>query len=82
MNKLTTLSKLLIVFAILGILASIKIFWYDQREVDAKTNFDASKITLPDNPEASFKTATMQLPLPSSKEVNNGGTRINWEIMA
>lgn len=82
MNKLTTLSKLLIVFAILAVLASIKLFWYDQREVDAKTNFDAGKITLPDNPEASFKTATMQLPLPSSKEVNNGGTRINWEIMA
>lgn len=82
MNKLTTFAKLCIVFAILGIIASIKIFWYDKREVDAKDSMDIGKIVLPDNPEASFKSSAMQLPLPSNKEVNNGGTRINWEIMA
>lgn len=68
MNKLTTLSKLLIVFAILAVLASIKLFWYDQREVDAKTNFDAGKITLPDNPEASLLLSDTAILLNSTSE--------------
>lgn len=81
-TRLTTFAKLSIVLVILGVIASIKIFWYDKREIDSRGNFDVGKITLPDNPESSYKNATMKLPLPSNKEVNNGGTRINWEIMA
>jgi outer membrane protein OmpA-like peptidoglycan-associated protein len=79
--KLKPAGKFLVIAVIVtaGIL-SVK--WYQGRPKDAGKAVELGKVTLPDAPEASLSAHALLLPLPSSTEAVNGGTRITWERMA
>ncbi|HEV2478250.1 MAG TPA: OmpA family protein [Puia sp.] len=79
--KLKPAGKLLVIAVIVtaGILA---VKWYQGRPKDANKAVELGKVVLPDAPEASLNAQAVLLPLPSSTEAVNGGTRIIWERMA
>jgi len=79
--KLKPAGKLLVIAVIVtaGILA---VKWYQGRPKDANKAVELGKVVLPDAPEASLNAQATLLPLPSSTEAVNGGTRITWERMA
>jgi OmpA-OmpF porin, OOP family len=80
--KVKTSGKILMIVAILGGLFAAKIFWWDKRPQQAKAATDIGKVMLPDAPEASLKGNATLLALPSGEVSVNGGTKINWKIMA
>jgi outer membrane protein OmpA-like peptidoglycan-associated protein len=79
--KLKPAGKLFIIAAVItaGI---VGVRWYQSRPKDVGASLVLGKVALPDAKDASFTTATMQLPLPSSEPAVNGGTQITWERMA
>lgn len=79
--KLKPAGKLLVIAVVVtaGILA---VKWYQGRPKDANKAVELGKVVLPDAPEASLNAQAVLLPLPSSSEAVNGGTRIIWERMA
>jgi len=79
--KLKPAGKLLVIAVVVtaGILA---VKWYQGRPKTANKAVELGKVVLPDAPEASLNAQAVLLPLPSSSEAVNGGTRITWERMA
>jgi OmpA-OmpF porin, OOP family len=79
--KLKPAGKIFIIVAVVaaGILG---IRWYQSRPKEVGESVEVGKVTLPDAPEASLSANAMKLPLPSTTEAVNGGTRITWERMA
>ncbi|MBS1508334.1 MAG: OmpA family protein [Bacteroidetes bacterium] len=80
--KVKTSGKLLLILLVVGSIFSAKVFWWDKRPKEAKASTDIGHLALPDAPEASLKGNSPLLTLPSSEESVNGGTKINWEVMA
>jgi OmpA-OmpF porin, OOP family len=80
--KVKTSGKVLLIVLFLAALFFGKTMWWDKRPKDAKASTDIGKVTLPDAPEASLSGNAMKLNLPSEEAVNNGGTRIDWKVMA
>jgi outer membrane protein OmpA-like peptidoglycan-associated protein len=79
--KLKPAGKFLVIAIIItGGILSVK--WYQGRPKDAGRAVELGKVALPDAPEASLNAHAVLLPLPSSTEAVNGGTRITWERMA
>jgi outer membrane protein OmpA-like peptidoglycan-associated protein len=79
--KLKPAGKFLVIAIIVtGGILSVK--WYQGRPKDAGKAVELGKVVLPDAPEASLNAHAILLPLPSSTEAVNGGTRITWERMA
>jgi hypothetical protein len=62
---------------------AIKFLWWDKRPQEVGQSQTFGQVSIPDAPEASLtgKNA-VKLQLPSNKPANNGGTQINWYIMA
>jgi OmpA-OmpF porin, OOP family len=80
--KIKSSGKVLIIALFLGGIFAAKILWWDKRPQDAKASTDIGKVMLPDAPEASLSGNATMLPLPSSDVSVNGGTKIDWKIMA
>ena len=80
--KIKTSGKVAIIGLILGGLFAAKVFWWDKRPQDAKASTEIGKVMLPDAPEASLKGNATMLGLPSDEVSVNGGTKIQWKIMA
>lgn len=80
--KVKTSGKLLGIIIVLGGIYAAKIFWWDKRPQQAKAAAEIGQVKLPDAPEASLNKDAVMLPLPSAEETLNGGTRIEWRIMA
>jgi OOP family OmpA-OmpF porin len=82
-TKIKTSGKILLGLIIFGSLFLGKVLWWDKRphEVEASKTF--GNVVLPDAPEASLTgKAAVKLAFPESGPANNGGTKINWYIMA
>lgn len=79
--KLKPAGKFLVI-AIIVTAGILSVKWYQGRPKDANKAVELGKVTLPDAPEASLNAHAVLLPLPSSTEAVNGGTRITWERMA
>ncbi|MCU0431147.1 MAG: OmpA family protein [Cytophagaceae bacterium] len=80
--KIKTSGKILIIALVLGGIFAAKVFWWDKRPQDAKESHEIGKVLLPDAPEASLSGNVSMLELPSSDVSVNGGTKIQWKIMA
>lgn len=80
--KMKTSGKIVMILLVLGGLFSAKTFWWDRRPQEAKQSQDIGRVALPDAPEASLTGHATMLPLPSGDQSVNGGTRIEWKIMA
>lgn len=80
--KIKTSGKLIIILLVVGALFSAKVYWWDKRPKEAKSSTEIGHLALPDAPEASLKGNATLLTLPTSEESVNGGTKINWEVMA
>lgn len=80
--KVKTSGKVVLLVVIGASLVCAKLFWWDKRPKEAKASTEIGHLALPDAPEASLKGNATVLPLPTSEESVNGGTKINWEIMA
>jgi len=80
--KIKTSGKVLIILLVVGSIFCAKIFWWDKRPQEAKQSTEIGHLALPDAPEASLKGNATFLTLPTADESVNGGTKINWEIMA
>jgi len=80
--KVKTSGKVLIIVLVLGAIFCAKVLWWDKRPKEAKASMEIGHLALPDAPEASLKGNAMLLGLPTSEESVNGGTKINWEVMA
>jgi OmpA-OmpF porin, OOP family len=80
--KVKTSGKIVMIALVLGGLFAAKVFWWDKRPQEAKQSHDIGRVALPDAPEASLVGNAMMLPLPSEEQSVNGGTKINWKIMA
>ena len=79
--KLKPAGKFLVI-AIIVTAGILSVKWYQGRPKDAGKAVEVGKVALPDAPEASLNANAVLLPLPSSTEAVNGGTRITWERMA
>jgi outer membrane protein OmpA-like peptidoglycan-associated protein len=80
--KLKTSGKVLLIGLVLGGIYAGKVFWWDKRPQQAKESTDIGKVVLPDAPEASLKSNAAMMPLPGEQPTANGGTKIDWKIMA
>jgi OOP family OmpA-OmpF porin len=80
--KVKTSGKVVLLVLIGAGLVCAKLFWWDKRPKEAKASTEIGHLALPDAPEASLKGNATVLALPSTEESVNGGTKINWEIMA
>lgn len=75
--------KLFIGLFLVAILFCGKVFWWDKRPQDVGESKTFGSVALPDTPEASLSgSAAIKLNFPSDAPANNGGTKINWYIMA
>ena len=79
--KLKPAGKFLVI-AIIVTAGILSVKWYQGRPKDAGKAVELGKVTLPDAPDASLNAHAVLLPLPTSTEAVNGGTRITWERMA
>jgi outer membrane protein OmpA-like peptidoglycan-associated protein len=79
--KLKPAGKILVI-AVIVAAGIVSIKWYQGRPKEAGKAIEVGKIVLPDAPDASLDVHAVLLPLPSSAEAVNGGTRITWERMA
>jgi OOP family OmpA-OmpF porin len=80
--KVKTSGKI-VIFVLLGAaIFCVKMYWWDKRPKEAKASTEIGHLALPDAPEASLQGNATVLPLPTNEESVNGGTKINWEIMA
>lgn len=75
--------KYAIGFIVIAAIFCLKIFWWDKRPQDVGESKTFGSVALPDTPEASLSgSAAIKLDFPSDAPANNGGTKINWYIMA
>jgi OmpA-OmpF porin, OOP family len=81
-KRLTAFGKISIIIAVFGLVLAVKYLVLDKIPQEAKESTQIGKVTLPDNPDASFKTEALQLALPVNKKSFNDGTKIIWKIMA
>ena len=79
--KLKPAGKVLVI-AVIVTAGVLGVKWYQGRPKDANKAIEVGKVILPDAPEASLNSHAVLLPLPSSSDAVNGGTRITWERMA
>ncbi len=80
--KVKTSGKVLIIVLVVVVIFLGKIYWWDKRPKVAKDSTDIGHLALPDAPEPSLQGNSTFLNLPSEEESVNGGTKINWEVMA
>ncbi len=80
--KLKTSGKVFLIILVLAGIFAAKVLWWDKRPQTAKQATDIGKVALPDAPEASLKGNATELPIPSKDPSANGGTKIDWKIMA
>lgn len=80
--KIKTSGKVAIGLIAVAILISLKVFWWDNRPHEVEEAKTFGEVTIPDAPEASLSGEAIKLPLPNSTPSHNGGTKINWYIMA
>jgi len=71
---------LIIAGVVTAVIFSVR--WYQRLPKASVKSMAIGTVTLPDARDASFSTATVKLPLPSTEEALNGGTVITWERMA
>jgi OOP family OmpA-OmpF porin len=81
-TTIKTSGKVLIIIVVLAVIFLGKTYWWDKRPQDAKQSTEIGRVALPDAPEASLKGNATMLTLPSAEVSVNGGTKINWKIMA
>ena len=81
-KRLTPFGKVSIIVLILVAVLSFKYAVIDNLPQDAKQSTEIGKVSLPDSPDASFTSETMQLSLPGKNESSNEGSKISWKIMA
>lgn len=82
-TKIKTSGKLALGLIVIGIAFSLKVFWWDKRPREVEESKTFGQVSLPDAPEASLSgNAAVKLEFPSETPANNGGTKINWYIMA
>jgi outer membrane protein OmpA-like peptidoglycan-associated protein len=74
--------KILAIVLVLGGIYAAKVLWWDKRPQEAKAAADIGKVSLPDAPEASLSKNAVMMPLPGAEAAVNGGTKVNWKIMA
>ena len=74
--------KILAIVLVLGGIYAAKVLWWDKRPQEAKAAADIGKVSLPDAPEASLSKNAVMMPLPGTEAAVNGGTKVNWKIMA
>ncbi|MEO8149655.1 MAG: OmpA family protein [Bacteroidia bacterium] len=80
--KIKTSGKILIILLVVAAIFSAKVFWWDNRPKETKVSTEIGHLALPDAPEASLRGNATLLQLPTAEESVNGGTKINWEVMA
>lgn len=81
--KVKTSGKIAIGVIVMAVLFTVKIFWWDKRPQEVKASTTFGKVAVPDAPEASLSgTSAVKLPFPSTSVAANGGTQIDWYIMA
>jgi len=80
--KIKTSGKFVIIVGLLAAIFAAKTYWWDLRPQTAKAATEIGRVALPDAPEASLHGNAPLLAIPSDKESVNGGTKINWKIMA
>jgi outer membrane protein OmpA-like peptidoglycan-associated protein len=72
----------LIVVGVAGLFLG-KTLWYDKLPTAAKKATEIGRVALPDAPEASLSgSAATELPVPKDQPAANGGSKIDWKIMA
>jgi OOP family OmpA-OmpF porin len=79
--KLKPAGKFLIIAAVVTT-AILSVRWYQGRPKDAIQSIELGKVTLPDAAGASLSENAVLLPLPTTGDAANGGTKITWERMA
>ncbi|MGG9962770.1 OmpA family protein [Ferruginibacter sp. SUN106] len=79
--KLKPAGKLFIIAAVVAA-AIFSVRWYQSRPKEVSQSVDLGEVTLPDAPDASLSGNAVLLPLPSSDNAVNGGTKIIWQRMA
>lgn len=80
--KIKARGQLFIGLIVVGILVASKVFWYDNLPKTAKEATEVGRVTLPDAPEASLSGNAVKMSLPSEQSTANGGTKIEWKVMA
>jgi OOP family OmpA-OmpF porin len=81
--KIKTSGKIVIGLFAVALAFSLKVFWWDKRPHDVEDSKTFGQVAIPDSPEASLSgKAAVKLSLPTTQSANNGGTKINWYIMA
>jgi outer membrane protein OmpA-like peptidoglycan-associated protein len=82
MARLKPAGRLVVIAIIIAFILAAKLFWWDNRPQAAKASQAIGQVALPDAPEASLASNAVKLQLPSSSVSANGGTKIDWKIMA
>jgi outer membrane protein OmpA-like peptidoglycan-associated protein len=82
MARLKPAGRLVVIALIIAFILAAKLFWWDNRPQAAKASQAIGQVALPDAPEASLASNAVKLQLPSSAVSANGGTKIDWKIMA
>jgi OmpA-OmpF porin, OOP family len=82
MARLKPAGRLVVIAIIIAFILAAKLFWWDNRPQAAKDSHVIGQVALPDAPEASLASNAVKLQLPSSSVSANGGTKIDWKIMA
>jgi OmpA-OmpF porin, OOP family len=82
MARLKPAGRLVVIAIIIAFILAAKLFWWDNRPQAAKASQAIGQVALPDAPEASLTSNAVKLQLPSSSVSANGGTKIDWKIMA
>ena len=82
MARLKPAGRLVVIAIIIAFILAAKLFWWDNRPQEAKASQAIGQVALPDAPEASLASNAVKLQLPSSSVSANGGTKIDWKIMA
>ena len=82
MARLKPAGRLVVIAIIIAFILAAKLFWWDNRPQAAKASHAIGQVALPDAPEASLASNAVKLQLPSSSVSANGGTKIDWKIMA
>jgi hypothetical protein len=81
--KLKTSGKVAIGLFAVAVIFGLKVLWWDNRPHEVEDSKTFGQVAIPDAPEASLSgKAAIKLNFPSPDPANNGGTKVNWYIMA
>lgn len=81
--KVKTSGKLVFGLIAVAIIFAAKVLWWDKRPHDVVESKTFGQVSLPDAPEASLAgKAAVKLQFPTETPANNGGSQINWYVMA